>query len=79
MKIPFLRVTNYTVIPNGKEFDPSGERVQLAIRNAHNSNMYYQYEKITDTNIINKYKEIKKANGDFLELENLLKNCTSRV
>lgn len=73
LKIPFLRVTNYTVIPNGKEFDPSGERVQLAIRNAHNSNIYYQYEKITDENIIKKYKEIKKANGDFLELENLLK------
>ena len=75
LKIPFLQVTNYTVIPNGKNLDSnSGDgNIQIALRNAHNSTAYYQYEKITDTDIINKYKEIKEKNGNIMELESKLK------
>lgn len=71
LKIPFLNVTNYTVIPNGK--DLGAANIQIALRNAQNSIAYYQYEKITDTSIINKYKEIKSKNGNIMELESLLK------
>lgn len=71
LKIPFLRVTNYDVIPNGKDLDSN--EIEVAIRNAGNSESYYQYEKITDDNIITKYNEIKSRNGDFKELESLLK------
>lgn len=74
LKIPYLRVTNYTVIQNGKELGSSKENgIQVALRCASNSKAYYQYEKITDQNIINKYKEIKAKNGDFMELESILK------
>lgn len=71
LKIPFLKVTNYTVIPNGKNL--GDENIEIALRNADNSEAYYQYEKITDINIINKYKQIKEKNGNVMELENMLK------
>ena len=76
LKLPFLNVTNYRVINNGKEFESgAGESnsINVALRNADNSEAYYQYEKITDQTIINKYKEIKEKNGDVIELESMLK------
>ena len=74
LKIPYLQLTNYTVVPNGKVLDGSTDNnIQIALRNAYNSKAYYQYEKITDTNIINKYKEIKGKNGDFSSLQSILK------
>lgn len=74
VKTPFLKVTNFTVINNGKEFGSNqNDCIQVALRNAKNSEAYYQYEKITDENIISKYKEIKSENGDFEELQSLLK------
>lgn len=73
LKIPFLQVTNYTVIPNGKDLDKTdADNIKIAVRDAHNSKAYYQYEKITDESIINKYKEIKAKNGSVMELENIL-------
>lgn len=75
LKIPYLRVTNYAVIPNGKEFDimASIDKISIPSRNASNSKAYYQYEKITDQNIINKYKEIKSKGEDIMKIENMLK------
>ena len=71
LKTPFLNVTNYTVIPNGKDLYYSN--IQIGLRDASNSNAYYQYEKITDQNIIKKYKEIKAKDGDVMELQSMLK------
>lgn len=74
LKTPFLSLTNYTVIPNGKQFDTNTSgSIQIALRCKSNSNAYYQYEKITDTSIINKYKELKANSGDYLELQSMLK------
>ncbi len=75
LKTPFLNLTNYTVIPNGKQFGSlsSDETIQIALRNAENSNAYYQYEKITDNSVINKYKELKANSGNYSELQSLLK------
>lgn len=73
LKTPFLNVTNYTVIPNGKSLDESN--IQIALRNASNSEAYYQYEKITDQSVITKYKEIKAQNGDFMKLQSMLKTA----
>ena len=53
LKIPFLRVTNYNVIQNGKDLDASN--IQITLRCASNSKAYYQYEKIIDKDIINEY------------------------
>lgn len=73
LKMPFLQVSNYTVVPNGKRFNIS-DVINIPLRNADNvKNPYYQYEKITDENLINRYKELKEKGGNFLELESLLK------
>ena len=71
LSIPFLKVTNYTVINNGKNL--SDENINVNCWNASNSKSFYQYEKITDETLINKYKEIKSKNGNYLELTSLLK------
>lgn len=74
LKMPFLQVSNYTVVPNGKVLDDTGNYVEIPIRNNYkDTKAYYQYEKITDENIIKKYQQIKNENGDILELESLLK------
>lgn len=65
LKMPLLRVSNYSSIKNGQELS-----INVFIRSKRNSRAYYQYEKITDQNLINEYKKIKKENGDFTTLEN---------
>ena len=77
LKIPYLRVTNYKVLQNGYEFEYGySNGIEIGLRNWSTSEAYYQYEKITDQNVINKYREIKSQNGDILELENILKTTT---
>ncbi len=74
LSIPFLKVTNYTVINNGKQFSTKeAECINVNYWNSKNSKPFYQYEKITDETLINKYKEIKSKNGNYLELASLLK------
>lgn len=74
LSTPYLNLTNYTVINNGKDFNTSSNNsLQINFWNARNSKAYYQYEKITDENVINKYKEIKGKNGDYTNLQSLLK------
>ena len=74
LSIPFLRVTNYTVINNGKQFgSDEGESINVNYWNVDNSRPFYQYEKRTDEILIKKYKEIKSKNGNYLELSSLLK------
>lgn len=80
LKIPFLQLTNYTVINNGKDFGFSDTNsIKISLRNAHNSKAYYQYEKITDEKLISKYKELKAKNGDMLQLQSLLKSETPKA
>ena len=60
VKILYLRLTNYSIKKNGREFNTNESgSIQVALRNAGNSKAHYQYEKITDQNIIDKYKEKK--------------------
>ena len=71
LSIPYLNVSNYTVISNGKDLDKNN--IQINLWGPQNSEAYYQYEKITDENVIKKFKEIKSKNGDYNELQSLLK------
>ena len=71
LKLPYLRVTNYDVISNG--YNLNNYNIKVPLRNAANSDAYYKYEKITDENLINKYKEIKANSGDYMALESMLK------
>ena len=78
LKLPYMMVTNFTVINNGKEFKSGSESecINVALRNQGVSEAYYQYEKITDTNVINKYKQLKASNGDYIELQSMIKTTT---
>ena len=71
LSIPYINITNYTVIKNGKDLDKNN--IQINFWNRKNSAAYYQYEKITDENVIKKYKELKSQNGDYSSLQPLLK------
>lgn len=73
LKIPYLRLTNYSVIPNGKKIDEANSYITIPLRKGIDCKAYYKYEKITDQNIINKYKEIKSKGEDILKLESMLK------
>lgn len=74
LKLPYLKVTNYNVINNGKQFGSyEKQSINISCRNASKSKAFYQYEKITDENIINRYKEIKATNGNIDSLQNILK------
>ncbi len=74
LTIPYLNITNFTVLNNGKEFGSSqGQSININCWTAGNSKAYFQYEKISDEKVISKYKEIKAKNGDFNELKPLLK------
>lgn len=73
LSIPYLKITNHTVISNGKDMNNSDNEIKINFWKSRNSSAYYQYEKITDENVINKYKEIKNKNGNYDELQPLLK------
>ena len=72
LKIPYLNVTNFKSIDNGRVFNDKDIVINSRIC-YRASSAYYQYEKITDQNIISEYKEIKKANGNFSVLQSKLK------
>ncbi len=74
LKMPFFNVISETLIKNGKEYgNGASECISVPLRNATTSNAYYQYEKITDQNVIKKYQEIKSKGGNVTELQSLLK------
>ena len=75
LTIPYLRVTSYQVVENGHEFGYSeSNSISIPLRTT-DAKAYFQYEKITDTDLIEKYKEIKENDGDFFELESMLKTA----
>lgn len=78
LKIPYLKVTNFTVLQNGKDFSSlryqGNNLINVGLRNAGNSTAYFQYQKITDNNIIKSYEDIKAKKGDFTILQKSLTN-----
>ena len=71
LKLPYLKVTNRPIVTNGLNLKNNSLILPLR-RELHGGSGLYQYEKITDQNIINKYKEIKENDGDINELESIL-------
>lgn len=73
LKMPLLMVSsNYTHLSNGFKFTDDSTNIVIGTRNAYHE-AYYLYEKVTDDKVINKYKSIKKNNGDYFELSSLIK------
>lgn len=74
LTIPYLRVTNYQVVENGHEFSATDDSVDIPLRTGK-AQAYYQYEEITDTDLIEKYKKIEENDGNIFELEGMLKTA----
>lgn len=73
LQIPYLMVTDKTVIENGTEFESTETQgINVGIRNANISEAYYQYVEITDQDIIDRYLELKESEGDMTELQDML-------
>lgn len=71
IKMPYLQLTNYMVLENGHKFDyDETTSINILMRKTFTNGAYYQYQKVTNTELINKYKELKsQTNPNYLVLE----------
>ena len=72
LKIPLLRFTNRSVLNNGEKLNVDDKKVKVKLFDA-SANIEFQYEKVTDEIVINKYKEIKNNNSSIYDIEKIIK------
>lgn len=72
LKIPLLRFTNRSVLNNGEKLNVDDKEVKVKLFDA-GANIEFQYEKVTDEIVINKYKEIKNNNSSIYDIEKIIK------
>lgn len=72
LKIPLLRFTNRSVLNNGEKLNLDDKEVKVKLFDA-SANIEFQYEKVTDEIVINKYKEIKNNNSSIYDIEKIIK------
>ena len=72
LKIPLLRFTNRSVLNNGEKLNVDDQEVKVKLFDA-SANIEFQYEKVTDEIVINKYKEIKNNNSSIYDIEKIIK------
>lgn len=70
LKIPLLRFTNRPILNNGEDLNDN--RIKYKLYN-DKYNIEFQYEKINDEKVINKYKEIKNTNSNIYDIEDIVK------
>ena len=71
LKIPLLELTDKPIINNGDIFFPSGEET-ISLKLNDTFNLSYQLEKVTDFNVINKYRELKNISASKNDIINSL-------
>ena len=72
LKISLLRLTNRSVLNNGEKLNVDDKEVKVKLFDA-SANIEFQYEKVTDEIVINKYKEIKNNNSSIYDIEKIIK------
>lgn len=72
LKIPLLRFTNRSVLNNGEKLNVDDKEVKVKLFDA-SANIEFQYEKVIDEIVINKYKEIKNNNSSIYDIEKIIK------
>ena len=80
-RIPLLELTNKPIINNGDKFS-SGREESINLKLNDTFNLSYQLEKVTDSNLINKYRELKNINASKKDIinsleKNIIKNPSS--
>ena len=71
LRIPLLELTDKPIINNGDIFFPSGEET-ISLKLNDTFNLSYQLEKVTDSNVINKYRELKNISASKNDIINSL-------
>ena len=71
LRIPLLELTDKPIINNGDRFFASREET-ISLRLNDMFNLSYQFEKVTDSNVINKYRELNNINDSKKDIINSL-------
>ena len=71
LKIPLLELTDKPIINNGDKFFISRENC-ISLKLHDTFNLSYQFEKVTDSNLINKYRELKNISASKKDIINSL-------
>lgn len=78
LKIPLLELTDKPIINNGDRF--SGGRESCISLKLHGTfNLSYQFEKVTDSNLINKYRELKNISANREDIVNSLEKIIKKT
>ena len=78
LKIPLLELTDKPIINNGDRFSLSRESC-ISLKLHGTFNLSYQFEKVTDSNLINKYRELKNISANREDIVNSLEKIIKKT
>ena len=78
LRIPLLELTDKPIINNGDKFS-SGRKESINLKLNNTFNLSYQLEKVADSNVINKYKELKNINASKKDIINSLEKIIKKT
>lgn len=78
LKIPLLELTDKPIINNGDRFSVGRESC-ISLKLHSTFNLSYQFEKVTDSNLINKYRELKNISANREDIVNSLEKIIKKT
>lgn len=78
LRIPLLELTDKPIINNGDKFS-TGRKESINLKLNNTFNLSYQLEKVTDSNLINKYRELKNINASKKDIINSLEKIIKKT
>ena len=78
LKIPLLELTDKPIINNGDRFS-AGRESCISLKLHDTFNLSYQFEKVTDSNLINKYRELKNISANREDIVNSLEKIIKKT
>ena len=78
LRIPSLELTDKPIINNGDKFSADREKC-ISLKLNDTFNLSYQFEKVTDSNVINKYRELKNISANREDIVNSLEKIIKKT
>lgn len=78
LRIPLLELTDKPIINNGDKFSADREKC-ISLKLNDTFNLSYQFEKVTDSNVINKYRELKNISANREDIVNSLEKIIKKT
>ena len=78
LRIPLLELTDKPIINNGDRFSVGRESC-ISLKLHGTFNLSYQFEKVTDSNLINKYRELKNISANREDIVNSLEKIIKKT